>query len=134
MDNQQVRLTTQDLLQVPEMSNYFVDLIGNIYSIARTAIPKKLNPYEHLGRSKNPYMRVKLGNKLYMVHRIIASIHLGRQLLKHEVVNHVDGITTNNSLSNLEVVSQRENVLHAVANNLYCSGSDWYKARGITKS
>ncbi|MGV8863228.1 MAG: HNH endonuclease [Pseudomonas sp.] len=134
MGNQQVRLGKQDLLQVPEMGNYFVDLEGNIYSIARNPTPKILKPYKHLGKSKNPYMRVRLKNKLHMLHRIIASVHLGRQLRRDEVVNHLDGCTTNNQLSNLEVVSQHENVQHAVANNLYCSGEDWHKARGTTKT
>ena len=134
MGNQQVRLTKQDLLQVPEMDNYFVDLEGNIYSTARNPTPKMLKPYKHFGRSKNPYMRVKLKDKLHMLHRIVASVHIGRQLRNDEVVNHIDGNTTHNSLSNLEVISQHENVQHAVANNLYCSGSDWYKARGFTKS
>lgn len=134
MGNQQVKLTEQDLLKVPEMPNYFVDLQGNIYSTARSILPKKLNPYKHYGKSKNPYMRVKLKNKLYMLHRVIASIHLGRQLHKNEVVNHIDANTTNNALVNLEVVSHRENVHHAVSNNLYCSGKDWYAARGIIKS
>jgi hypothetical protein len=134
MDNQQVRQAKQDLLQVPEMGNYFVDLIGNIYSIARNPDPKRLRPYKHLGRSKNPYMRVKLRNKIHMLHRVIASIHIGRQLNKNEVVNHIDGNTINNCLSNLEVVSQHDNVQHAVVNNLYCSGSAWHKARGAAKS
>lgn len=134
MGNQQVRLTKQDLLKVPEMENYFVDLRGNVYSVARSISPKKLKPYEHYGKSRNPYMRVKLKNKLHMLHRVIASIHLGRQLQKDEVVNHIDGNTTNNSLANLEVVSQCENVQHAVVNKLYCSGEDWYKARGIIRS
>lgn len=79
-------------------------------------------------------MRVKIDKKLQLLHRVLASIHVGRPLLKSEVVNHIDGNTVNNHLDNLEVVSQRENVQHATANNLYCSGDDWYKARGITKS
>jgi len=133
MGNQQVRLTKQDLLQVPEMDKYFVDLKGNIYSIARKPQIKRLKPYKHWGRSKNPYMRVRLKDKLYMLHRLIASVHIGRQLNKNEVVNHIDGNTVNNSLSNLEVVSQQENVQHAVTNSLYCSGDAWYKARGTTK-
>lgn len=71
MDNQQVRQTKLDLLQIPETDNYFVDTDGN---------------------------------------------------------------TINNKLCNLEVVSQHENVQHAVQNNLYCSGSAWHKARETTKS
>lgn len=134
MGNKQVRQDKQDLLQIPEMGNYFASLSGKIYSTKRSLEPKELSPYSHYGRSKSPYMRVKIDKKLQMLHRVLASIHVGRPLLKSEVVNHIDGNTVNNHLDNLEVVSQRENVQHAVANNLYCSGDEWYKARGITKS
>lgn len=133
MGNQQARLTTQDLLQIPEMDNYFVDLVGNIYSTVKSIEPKKLKPYQHFGRRRKPYIRVSLKHKHYLLHRLIASTKVGRKLYKHEVVNHIDGDTSNNALSNLEVVSQHENVQHAVANNLYCSGDAWYVARGITR-
>ena len=79
-------------------------------------------------------MRVKINGKLHLQHRVLASIIVNRQLLKNEVVNHIDGITINNSLCNLEVVSQHENVQHAVQNNLYCSGAKWHAARDKTKS
>jgi hypothetical protein len=134
MDNQQERQTKLDLLQIPEMDKYFVDTKGNIFSTVRTSEPKKLSPYIHYGKSKNPYMRIKVNGKLYLQHRFIASIHIGRQLSNNEVVNHIDGNTLNNELCNLEVVSQHENVQHAVQNKLYCSGSAWHKARDKTKS
>lgn len=134
MGNQQVRQAKLDLLPIPEMENYFIDAKGNIYSTCRQKEPKKLTCYTHFGRSKNPYLRVKMGTKLYLVHRIIASVLIGRPLAKGECVNHINGNTVDNSRSNLEVVSHSENVLHAVANKLYCSGDAWYAARTKTKS
>lgn len=133
MGNQQVDLAKQGLLQIPEMDRYFVDLEGNIYSTIRCIKPRRMKAHVHYGKSKNPYLRISLGSKHYLVHRVVASVHLGRQLTKDEVVNHKDGNTVNNTLSNLEIVSQHENVQHAVANNLYCSGEQWYRARGMIK-
>ena len=134
MDNQQVRQTKLDLLQIPEMDNYFVDTDGNINSNKQSKEFRILTPYIHYGRSKNPYMRVRVNKKLYLQHRLTASTHIGRLLRKDEVVNHMDGNTVNNKLCNLEVVSQHENVQHAIQNKLYCSGSAWHKARSTTKS
>jgi hypothetical protein len=130
MDNQQIRQGKQDLLPVPEMDRYWIDIDGNIYSTKKYEIPRKLTPHKHKGNGAKLYMRLRLIDKLFLQHRIVASIHIGRQLLGNEVVNHLDGDTLNNKLCNLEVVSQRENVQHAVENNLYCSGSAWYKAHG----
>ena len=134
MGNQQVRQTKLDLLQIPEMDDYFVDIDGNIYSTKRYEVPRLLSPHKHYGKSKNAYMRVRVAKKLYLQHRLIASVHIGRQLTKNEVVNHKDGDTMNNRLCNLEVLTQSENVQHAVQNNLYCSGSAWHAARVKTKS
>jgi hypothetical protein len=133
MGNQQTNLENKELLAVPGNAAYFTDKEGNIYSVARSSVPKKLSPYVHYGRSNSPYMRVKIRSRLWLVHRFIASVLIGRPLSEQEVVNHKNGVTTDNRLDNLEVVSQHENVHHAVLNNLYCQGEDWYKARGITK-
>lgn len=113
------------------MINIFTDINGNIFSFKKGNKERLLTPYKHFGRSKNPYMRVKIGNKLWLQHRFVSSVLIGRKLNENEVVNHKDGNTLNNSLENLEVVSQQENVKHAVENKLYCSGYAWYKARGM---
>ena len=135
MDNQQVRQDKLSLFSVPETEHYFVDARGLIYSSkkARKGLTQ-LSSYKHWGRSKNPYLRVKLGGRLWLVHRVVASAMLGRVLTNNEVVNHIDGNTLNNCFNNLEVTTQRENVNHATHNKLYCSGDAWYQARGLTKS
>ena len=130
MGNQQVSHVEQSLYQVPDLCNYFVDVFGNLFSTVRNIKPKQLKPYQHYGKSKNPYLRVRIGGSLQLVHRVVASAKLGRPLESHEVVNHLNGDTLDNSMSNLEVVTHRENVRHAVENKLYCSGSAWHSARG----
>lgn len=46
-----------------------------------------------------------------------------------EQVNHIDGHPLNNHVSNLEWVTQSENVQHAVSNSLMPSGQDSYLAK-----
>ena len=53
MDNQQVRQTKLDLLQIPEMDKYFADTDGNLYSTKQGQL-KQLSPYIHYGKSKKP--------------------------------------------------------------------------------
>jgi hypothetical protein len=71
--------------------------------------------------SKNGYVRVELweggkGRK-YLVHRLLAKAFIPNPEGKPQV-NHIDGDKTNNSLSNLEWVTQRENQLHAYRTGL----------------
>lgn len=134
MGNQQESLELKDLINIPALNGYYTDGKGLIFSTKQSAYPKPLKQHLHKARGKKRYMRVKAGDKCHLSHRLIASIHIGRALNSDEVVNHKNGVTIDNTISNLEVLSHRENVSHAVQNGLYCSGEEWYKARGILKS
>jgi len=52
------------------------------------------------------------------LHRMLVETFIG-PIKKGYVVNHIDGDVSNNSLCNLEVVSQRENVCHGKAVKQY---------------
>jgi hypothetical protein len=128
MDNQQGSLS---LSAIPGYDGYHASDTGEIFSTKHSPIPRKLTAHFHPGKRFKLHLRVKAAGKLRLVHRMIACIHVGRQLLENEVVNHKDADTLNNRVDNLEVVSHKENVAHAVRNGLYCSGPAWYKARGL---
>lgn len=48
--------------------------------------------------------------KTILYSKFVMSITLGRQLEKHEEVDHIDGDKTNDDITNLEVVTRKENV------------------------
>ena len=132
MDNQQGSLNKDDWTKVPGMVGYFIDQDGQILSVKRGKV-KYLSLCSHAARGRKGYYRVKINGAAELAHRVVASSMIGRTLKKSEHVNHKNGDTLNNHPSNLEVVSHRENVEHAVRNGLYCSGKEWYLARGMSK-
>lgn len=57
-------------------------------------------------------------NSSFYVHRLVAMCFVTLELGKH-CVNHIDGNTFNNHCDNLEWVTQKENVNHAIENGLF---------------
>lgn len=73
--------------------------------------PKKLSLVYH----KSGYVRVSVGKKTKgLVHRLVAETFIPNPDNK-PMVNHIDGDKTNNHISNLEWVTNAENVRHAFA-------------------
>lgn len=56
-------------------------------------------------------------NKYVFEHRLIMEKYLGKKLKKNEVVHHIDGNKSNNNISNLQAMSNREHMyLHTKLN------------------
>ena len=90
-------------------SKYKIDEEGNVFS--RSGRKLKLQT------SKKGYLSVKviISGKTYRrpVHRLVADAFLPNPFDK-PMVNHLDGVKTNNHISNLEWCTAKENSRHAV--------------------
>lgn len=76
------------------------------------------------GRIKNGYHLVCINGKYVPVHRLVATAFIPNPENK-PYVNHIDGVKSNNRVSNLEWCTHRENVRHAVETGL------WMPAIGV---
>ena len=54
------------------------------------------------------YWKIKVGGKWIYEHRYVMEINLGRKLLKHEIVHHLNEDKQDNNLTNLEIVTRAE--------------------------
>lgn len=72
------------------------------------------------------YLRVELNKngkgKKYFVHRLVAETFIDKPSPDATFVNHIDGNKSNNCVSNLEWVTHRQNVDHAVSTGLQPRG------------
>lgn len=63
------------------------------------------------------YYRVSIGKKLMFVHRLVAMLYIPNPNNLPQV-NHKDGNKLNNSVENLEWVTNKQNSIHALKNGL----------------
>lgn len=104
---------------------YTINEYGSIFSVKS----KKMVAQTRAGY-KDSRLKVELykngERKNLKVYRLVALTFIPNPHKKPEV-NHIDGNTKNNHYTNLEWSTRRENVDHAIANNLM-----WYQKKEVS--
>jgi len=98
-------------------NNYCISNYGNIES-KRTGLyikPMNVNGYR--------WVKLSLNGKVnsHYIHILVARTFIGKRP-KNKEINHKDGDKWNCRLDNLEYVTQSENTIHALKNNLIPTG------------
>ena len=96
--------------------NYQVSNLGRVKNI-------KLNRFLALtSKNEKGYIKVVLTkngkSKTFAVHRLVARTFLDYDYNSLQV-NHIDGNKENNKLSNLELLTHKENIRHAYSTGLF---------------
>ena len=113
---------------VKDYEDYQISNLGNVKSLKcgnERILKKSLNNhgYYRIGLHKNKV------SKTLKVHKLVAIAFLNHKPDGHKlVVNHIDFNKLNNNVSNLEIVSQRENTnrKHLKSSSKY-TGVYWFK-------
>lgn len=102
------------LFQKSEQTSYYITDKGEVFSENNKGIFRKKAITLNKKRGYI-YVRTKYGN--YIVHRLVASAFIKNKDNKPEV-NHKDGNKLNNCVENLEWVTSKENINHAIRTGL----------------
>lgn len=127
MGNQQVA-DLSNFKTIPFATDYLIDPEGNIYSTTSNKILKQVKRPDGYRRLK---LRVNGLPKAYLVHRLVAEVFIPNPH-GYKVVNHLDGVKSNNHVSNLEWTTQSGNLSHAFQTELR-SNSGESNPRNILK-
>lgn len=95
---------------IPEYEGiYKISNLGRVKSKNKIRKPylRKTTGYCYVTLSKNNKV------KCYSIHRLVANSFIDN-IEKKPYVNHIDGNKQNNNVKNLEWVTQKENVIHAI--------------------
>jgi hypothetical protein len=94
---------------IPNYPNYAITEDGEVWSLR---FNKKLTPC----RNSRGYMQVVLCKDLkyknYTIHRLVAEAYVDN-VNNYKMVNHINGIKTDNRIENLEWVTASQNIQHA---------------------
>lgn len=85
-----------------------------VFSSSKHAKGRELKQWQNA----DGYLTIKLNNKTFSIHCLVANFILGERP-KDYVVNHKDGVKTNNRPSNLEYVTLAENTRHSVKHGMH---------------
>ena len=106
----------------------------DLYEVSSSGLLRKGDREVACGINRGGYVKARLMRdgveKHTTMHRIVALAFLGDPLCEGLHINHINGVKTDNKPENLEWVTAKENVQHAVRTKLFAqAGEGHWKAK-----
>jgi hypothetical protein len=135
------QIGSEDVQKIDFGTNYYIHKDGIVFCTQRDDVPTKGGKFRSekakiiAACMSNGYLSVALRangkTKHISLHRLLCNAFKSDELFNGWVVNHVDGNKLNNSLDNLEVVTQKQNIEHSYRTGLQPSYTDAQRAAGV---
>ena len=103
-----MRTALIDYKPIPGFDNYVISELGAVFNTKR----QKFKAHRKSDRYLNITLYQDGKAKIFNVHRLVAKVFIPNPEGKLEV-NHIDGDTFNNHVSNLEWCTRKENAIHS---------------------
>ena len=116
-----------ELFPIPELDGYWIDKGGRVFSTVR-GHAKQLKTRIQKGGYEELVIVVDNKKHYHRVHRLMAKTFL--KIDDDLQVNHKNFIKTDNRLENLEVVTPKENIAHAIRGGVHVNGRKILESRG----
>lgn len=101
----------KDFKKIPDY-NYYINKKGLVVNSKKQEVKQRdAQGYKTVGLARSGE------NKMFNIHRLVATVFIG-DIPEGYVVNHIDGNKSNNDVANLEIITQKENIQHAVTSGL----------------
>ncbi len=115
-------------LNIPNLADeYTIDTLGIVHNVTKGKALQGTSVTKN-----NRYVKIHL-DKFYPLHRLVA-IHFLPNPTSLPQVNHVDGNRLNNTVSNLEWCSSRDNVRHAYSIGIKSNHGELNPFRKLTEA
>ena len=98
---------TKNWIKLPFNENYAINTDGEVANLKTGLLVR--------GSERNGYLRITIRNKQYSIHRLMWET-FNEPIPEGYYIDHIDGNKSNNSLSNLRLVTQSDNMKNAMKN------------------
>lgn len=112
-------ITQEEWRRIPQANGYSISNIGRVRN--NTTMKIRTGSCDNRG-----YCSIKVIGKWFSIHALMALVFFNKKVSHTLVVNHKNGDKSHNSVVNLEVVSQSQNVKHAYKNSFLVKSNKSY--------